>query len=151
VGHCEWSLVHTGDPAVFAIRYENEGDLVFAYHNVSDEDRIAKPPDMSRPGFLYDVFADSDYDRLDANTSELGIGGYGYRWLLGREDTDRSSRGEGRNEGRDIDRKVVAALERRFPIPSIRFKGGLVHFRSRMVARRRGLSGVSAVLRRWGR
>lgn len=99
-------MIDAGDPSVFAIRYDNDGDVGFAYHNVSDGDRVVKAPDASELGSLYEVFSDSPYESPEVGASQLAINRFGYRWLRGRGDLDR----DGCN-GRAEMRKTLSAIE----------------------------------------
>lgn len=84
----EWHVEETGDPAVFGIRYEDDGDFMFVYHNVSDAERVVAAPDCNGLGYLHESFSDGRYPEPEAGSSKLTINGHGYRWLRGRADDD---------------------------------------------------------------
>lgn len=82
--HGAWSLEETGEPAVFGIRYEDDDDLLFVYHNLSDSDLVIEAPETSGLTYVHEAFSDSRYDPVEIGASKLEINRYGYRWLRGQ-------------------------------------------------------------------
>ena len=83
-GWGDWTVVDTGDPAVFAHRCEWRGGVVLAAHNLSDEPReVSLDPGEGEEGAgrLVELFSDSAYgDERDAERRFM-LEGYGYRWF----------------------------------------------------------------------
>ncbi len=78
----EWSLVDTGDAAVFAHCARWRGGLVVAAHNLSDEPReVTLALSDLDEGHVIDLLGDSDYEPPDGARKRVKLEGYGYRWF----------------------------------------------------------------------
>jgi maltose alpha-D-glucosyltransferase/alpha-amylase len=85
VARGDWGVIEDQDKQVLGIRYELGGDVVFVYHNLSDEPQKASYPDKREDlAFLYEIFGDSDYGHPDLDRSKFELNPLGYRWLQGR-------------------------------------------------------------------
>jgi maltose alpha-D-glucosyltransferase/alpha-amylase len=74
-----WSLLHTGDEAVFAHRCDWEDSTVVAVHNLADRAARAHLV-LGDEGELVDLFEDKDH-ALDAGELTLELDPYGNRWF----------------------------------------------------------------------
>lgn len=79
----DWTLPVSGEPSVFAVRYDDAGDVALTYHNLSPEPRWVKF-EIGDATDLYEVFADTSYGNPEPEAPGFEISGHGYRWLLGR-------------------------------------------------------------------
>ncbi|HEY0606778.1 MAG TPA: alpha-amylase family protein [Herpetosiphonaceae bacterium] len=77
-----WEILKGGEPGVFALRYEWQGGVVIAVHNLADES-CSVTLDLSDydAGHLIDLLSDQDYQRFDGGAHTLKLEGYGYRWF----------------------------------------------------------------------
>ncbi|HEY0738927.1 MAG TPA: alpha-amylase family protein [Herpetosiphonaceae bacterium] len=77
-----WEILKGGEPSVFAQRYEWQGGVVIAVHNLADES-CSVTLDLSDydAGHLIDLLSDQDYQRFDGGEHTLKLEGYGYRWF----------------------------------------------------------------------
>jgi maltose alpha-D-glucosyltransferase/alpha-amylase len=81
IGWGDWKLLATGNPSVFAIRYDWRDNSFIAVHNVHSQPqratlRVPDYPDRS----LINLLADDHSDGDDSGTHRMAIEGYGYRW-----------------------------------------------------------------------
>lgn len=78
-----WELVPTGNPAVLAIRYQDQDDVVLTFHNLSPEDQLIDGERLTGLEALHPIFADGDYS--GSFTDGLKLKRFGYLWLTGRD------------------------------------------------------------------
>jgi maltose alpha-D-glucosyltransferase / alpha-amylase len=80
-GWGEWRLIETSDPSVLAMRYEWEGRVVIAAHNLNRKAcRIKLKLDEPGEVHLIDLLGD-DVVEVGDDSYEMKIEGYGYRWI----------------------------------------------------------------------
>jgi maltose alpha-D-glucosyltransferase/alpha-amylase len=79
LGWGTWSLLDSGDAAVFAHRCDWEDSAIVAVHNLAGRDASAHLV-LGGEGELVDLFQDGDHD-LDAGEVTLELEPYGYRWF----------------------------------------------------------------------
>ncbi len=80
IGWGEWRVLDVEEPSVLAHRCDWEGSAVLALHNLSEESRRVRLDEGDLEG-LDDVFSDGEYAPPEAETPEVELEGYGYRWF----------------------------------------------------------------------
>jgi maltose alpha-D-glucosyltransferase / alpha-amylase len=85
----DWRVLETGDPAVFALGYEHDGEVLATYHNLSAQETTVKLADIGAMSHLVDLFSDDSYDSPQPDSHELSVNAHGFRWLEGRRDEDQ--------------------------------------------------------------
>ncbi|HYH13444.1 MAG TPA: alpha-amylase family protein [Thermomicrobiales bacterium] len=82
VGSAEWSLVGTGNDAIFAIRFDADDSTVMVVNNLSP-DRHTITLDLSEEELTTatDLLTDRRYDPLRETGGRMRINGYGFRWI----------------------------------------------------------------------
>lgn len=82
-GWGEWSVVETGDEAVFAHRCQWRGGAVVAVHNLSEEPREVSLDLSERDANrLIDLLrSEREYEPLDGDKKRIALEGYGFRWF----------------------------------------------------------------------
>lgn len=82
IGTGEWSLVGTGNDAIFGIRYDVDGSSIVIVNNLSPERHTIDLglPEEELPTAT-DLFADRRYDPLAESDARMRINGYGFRWV----------------------------------------------------------------------
>ncbi len=82
IGTGPWSLVKTGDDAIFAIRFEDDDSSVVVVNNLSPEPRsIALDIPEEEWARTTDLLTDRAYDPLVEKKGRMRISGYGFRWM----------------------------------------------------------------------
>jgi maltose alpha-D-glucosyltransferase / alpha-amylase len=81
-GWGEWQILKSAEPSVLIQRYEWQGGIVLAVHNLAADSR-AVTLDLSDydAGHLIDLLGDHDYQHFDGGRHEIELEGYGYRWF----------------------------------------------------------------------
>jgi maltose alpha-D-glucosyltransferase/alpha-amylase len=84
IGWGEWRILETGDPAVFAMRYDWRGSGVVVVHNLDDRDATARLA-LDGPGGtlrdnLVELVGDNPHGTVDHHR-EIPLEPYGYRWF----------------------------------------------------------------------
>jgi len=87
LGWGSWTLLDTGDPAVFAHRSDWEGSTVVAVHNLAGRDARARL-ELGDEGKLIDLFEDEDH-ALEDGAVTLALGPYDGRWFRVRRPGER--------------------------------------------------------------
>ncbi len=80
IGWGEWRVLDVEQPSVLAHSCDWEGSAVLALHNLSEESRMVRLDEGDLEG-LDDVFSDGEYAPPEAETPEVELEGYGYRWF----------------------------------------------------------------------
>lgn len=77
-----WEILKSGEPSIFAQRYEWQGGVVIAIHNLAGES-CSVTLDLSDydAGHLIDLLSDQEYQHFDGGEHTLKLEGYGYRWF----------------------------------------------------------------------
>lgn len=74
-------MLHTGDPALFALAYSDGTELFVVLHNLSDGKRRAE---LELPGAidarLNDILGEGEVE-LSGQRLAIGLGPFGYVWL----------------------------------------------------------------------
>ena len=87
LGWGTWSLLNTGDSAVFAQRSDWEDSTIVAVHNFADRDARARLV-IEGEGALVDLFEHDEHE-LDGGEVELELPPYGARWFRVRRPGSR--------------------------------------------------------------
>ena len=82
IGTGEWSLVETGNDAIFAIRFDADGSSILVVNNLSS-DRHSITLDIAddEVATATDLLTDRRYDSLADSGARMRINGYGFRWM----------------------------------------------------------------------
>ncbi|MGH7962939.1 MAG: alpha-amylase family protein [Candidatus Binatia bacterium] len=84
-GRGAWSIIATGNPAVFAHSCRWHDGRVIAVHNLSDEACTAtlkwKDHNVLKATHLIDLLGDQQYTPITGNSHRVALEGYGYRWF----------------------------------------------------------------------
>jgi maltose alpha-D-glucosyltransferase/alpha-amylase len=78
LGWGDWTLLDSGDPAVFAHRSDWDGSTVVAAHNLAGRDASARL-ELEGDGALIDLFHDEDHELEDGGVT-LELPPYGGGW-----------------------------------------------------------------------
>jgi maltose alpha-D-glucosyltransferase/alpha-amylase len=79
-GWGDLDVVETEPPGALVHRCGWEDSAVLAAHNLADEETTVSF-DLTGDPRLVDVFADRQYERVDGDSVECDLDGYGYRWF----------------------------------------------------------------------
>lgn len=81
-GWGSWETLKSGEPSVFAQRYEWQGGIVLAIHNLAS-DGCSVTLDLSDydAGHLIDLLSDREYKHFDGGEHTIALESYGYRWF----------------------------------------------------------------------
>jgi maltose alpha-D-glucosyltransferase / alpha-amylase len=82
----DWRLLETGDPSVFALGYDNDGEVLVICHNLSEQETNVKLSEAGDMSHLVDLVSDDTYAPSEPDSQDLMINGQGFRWLRGRID-----------------------------------------------------------------
>jgi len=64
-----------GDSAVFGLRHDYRGEVLFTLHNLSPHQTTMKATEMGELSYLVDVFSDTAYGRPDPDAPDPTISG----------------------------------------------------------------------------
>ena len=82
IGTAPWTIVPTGDDAVFGIRYDAADSAILVLTNLSPRRRTVTLELSERDAHTAtDLLGDRVYEPLAPGTARVRIDGYGYRWL----------------------------------------------------------------------
>lgn len=82
IGRGKWTLLDTGNDAVFGIQYEAAGASIVVVTNLSaeEQDVTVEIPDPFT-SIVTDLFGDREYDAVSEAKQQVRLDGYGYRWI----------------------------------------------------------------------
>ena len=83
-GWGNYKILETGNPKVLAHMRQSDKGLAIAVHNFSRED-ITINLNLENPEDVIDVFGNEKGDAFDADSQEIKLAPYGYRWLHKRK------------------------------------------------------------------
>ncbi|MEO8553956.1 MAG: trehalose synthase, partial [Kofleriaceae bacterium] len=82
IGLGEWSVVDTGDKAIFALRYDWEGNGVLVMHNLSGKSiEVAIRLGDALGRHLINLLAEAHSDADARGAHHIALEPYGYRWF----------------------------------------------------------------------
>ena len=82
IGAGEWSLVETGNDAIFAVRYDSPASSLMILNNLSpDRHTISLGLTERELMTTTDLFTDRNYGALAEKGGRMRMDGYGFRWV----------------------------------------------------------------------
>jgi maltose alpha-D-glucosyltransferase/alpha-amylase len=82
IGRGGWTILETGNDAIFGIRYDTEDAAVIVVNNLSDKAHtISFELTDRRSEVATDLFGDREYTPITTEKPRMRIDPYGYRWI----------------------------------------------------------------------